>query len=444
MSKFLDLTGLSYFWGKVKTYVDSAISIAKTTVDNYTINGKKISTNPTLSKGDVGLSNVTNDAQVKRSEMGVASGVATLDDQGLIPTSQLPSYVDDVVEFSNKKALRGNAKAQSTISVKDVVYNSTSKTFVATDSLISSGNASDYFGNWSAADSIPSAESYGNASDAGRVPVAGKIYVETSTGKTYRWNGTDLVEISPSLALGETSSTAYAGDKGKANRDAIESTPDTIISGASLGTVGTTTITLNVNKATKSGLNYVDPVAANITLPAATSSAAGLMSKDDKVKLTDLSNTPDATSTVAGKVKLGSDVEQEVAANQPTNTAGKTYPIQKNESGQLVVNVPWTDTTSADTKVTQNAVGTTDAAFNLLLAQTGGNTNAETGSVNKASGLTYNPSTKALSAGGELTAGGAVTGSTIKKRGGTSSQILMADGSVATAIPTEDIDSLFS
>lgn len=49
-----------------------------------------------------------------------------------------------------------------------------------------------------------------------------------------------------------------------------------------------------------------------------------------------------------------------------------------------------------------------------------------------------NPSTKALSTGG------AVTGSSIKKSGGTSSQILMADGSVATSIQTGDIDTLFS
>lgn len=79
-----------------------------------------------------------------------------------------------------------------------------------------------------------------------------------------------------------------------------------------------------------------------------------------------------------------------------------------------------------------------------MLAQTAGNTNAETGSVNKASGLTYNPSTKALSTGGAVTASGAITGSSIKKSGGTSSQILMADGSVATSIQTGDIDALFS
>lgn len=44
-----------------------------------------------LSKGEVGLGNVSNDAQVKRTEMGVASGVATLGADGKVPASQLPS-----------------------------------------------------------------------------------------------------------------------------------------------------------------------------------------------------------------------------------------------------------------------------------------------------------------------------------------------------------------
>ena len=43
----------------------------------------------------------------------------------------------------------------------------------------------------------------------------GKIYVDLSTNKTYRWSGSAFVEISASLALGETSSTAYRGDRGK-------------------------------------------------------------------------------------------------------------------------------------------------------------------------------------------------------------------------------------
>lgn len=43
---------------------------------------------------------------------------------------------------------------------------------------------------------------------------AGKIYVATNTNLTYRWSGSAYVEISPSLALGTTSSTAYRGDYG--------------------------------------------------------------------------------------------------------------------------------------------------------------------------------------------------------------------------------------
>lgn len=43
---------------------------------------------------------------------------------------------------------------------------------------------------------------------------AGKIYVATSTNKTYRWSGSGYVEISTSLALGTTSSTAFRGDYG--------------------------------------------------------------------------------------------------------------------------------------------------------------------------------------------------------------------------------------
>lgn len=123
-------------------------------------NLKALAYKESLSNTDVGLGNVTNDAQVKRSEMGVASGVATLDTTGKVPSSQLPSYVDDVLEFANKAAFPTTGES-------------------------------------------------------------GKIYVAQDTNLTYRWGGTDYTEISASLALGETESTAYAGNKGKANADAI-------------------------------------------------------------------------------------------------------------------------------------------------------------------------------------------------------------------------------
>ena len=62
------------------------------------------------------------------------------------------------------------------------------------------------------------------------------------------------------------------------------------------------------------------------------------------------------TSTTLGLGKLEDDTEQSVAANAVTTTASRTYGIQANSSDQLVVNVPWTDTTGAITSVTASAV----------------------------------------------------------------------------------------
>lgn len=76
-----------------------------------TVNGHALSGNVTVTKSDVSLGKVTNDAQVKRTEMGAANGVATLDGNGKVPSSQLPSYVDDVIEAyarSGQTALSAN------------------------------------------------------------------------------------------------------------------------------------------------------------------------------------------------------------------------------------------------------------------------------------------------------------------------------------------------
>ena len=92
--------------------------------------------------------------------LGLRNGVASLDANGKIPTYQLPSYVSDVLEF----------------------------------------------------------RSFDRFPTTGEV---NKIYIALDTNKTYRWGGTVYVEIGSSLALGETSETAYAGDKGKRNADNI-------------------------------------------------------------------------------------------------------------------------------------------------------------------------------------------------------------------------------
>ena len=95
--------------------------------------------------------------------VGANNGIASLDSSGKVPSSQLPSFVDDVIEGY-------------------------------------------YRGGSFYPESDSDADPY--------TPETGKIYVDKDTNKTYRYGGTEYVEISSSLALGETSSTAYRGDRG--------------------------------------------------------------------------------------------------------------------------------------------------------------------------------------------------------------------------------------
>lgn len=140
-----------------------------------------------VTKAQVGLSEVTNDAQVKRSEMGKAGGVATLDSGGKVPSAQLPSYVDDVLEVRDFVAGKANIPTSGLtagwlyyVTGEKKIYRATSATAV----------------------------------DGGSTPETGKIYVTADDNKTYRWSGSDLVEISKSIGLGETAGTAYDGKKG--------------------------------------------------------------------------------------------------------------------------------------------------------------------------------------------------------------------------------------
>ena len=114
---------------------------------------------------------------------GAANGVAGLDSTGKVPSSQLPSYVDDVIDVVSFVT----SNPTSGMTIGNVYYNSaTKKLFTAT----------------SATAGVTS------------VPEAGKIYVSIANNKTYRWSGSIMTEISASLALGTTSSTAFRGDFG--------------------------------------------------------------------------------------------------------------------------------------------------------------------------------------------------------------------------------------
>ncbi len=144
-----------------KSYVDTSIDTSINNLDATKDGTSGQGINVQVSQIDGKISGVSVSQSynfVLTSEKGAKSGVATLDTNGKVPSSQLPSYVDDVLEYSSKSG-------------------------------------------------FPS------------IGETGKIYVATDTNLTYRWSGSAYVEISPSLALGETSSTAYYGDKGKTAYD---------------------------------------------------------------------------------------------------------------------------------------------------------------------------------------------------------------------------------
>lgn len=174
-----------------------------------------------------GDTTITNSLNAFISTKGQPSGLAELDSTGKVPSAQLPSYVDDVLEYSTK--------AQ---------FPQTGET--------------------------------------------GKIYVAKDTNLTYRWTGTQYLEISQSLALGETPSTAYPGDKGKANRDALNSMPTKLTSYLTPTTSTGELVKINYKYAAKDGLNYGPLQDDNIDIPSATTTNAGAMSAIDKGRLDDL------------------------------------------------------------------------------------------------------------------------------------------------------------
>lgn len=234
-----------------------------------------------------GDTTITNSLNAFISTKGQPGGLAELDSIGKVPAAQLPSYVDDVLEFSTK--------AQ---------FPQTGET--------------------------------------------GKIYVAKDTNLTYRWTGTQYLEISQSLALGETPSTAYPGDKGKANRDALNSMPTKLTSYLTPTTSTGELVKINYKYTSKDGLNYGPLQDDNIDIPSATTTNAGAMSAIDKGRLDDLydefgsiQNPGDKLDSLPKNLVTGVDATSRNATSVTINykqsdlsTASNSYanPITKSQT----------------------------------------------------------------------------------------------------------------
>lgn len=203
---------------------------------------------------DTKIDDVNEDLQDFKALKGQPNGLAELDGNGKVPASQLPSYVDDVVD----------AYATYTVSPTGVLQN---------------------------------IQLYADAEH--ETPIVGerdKIYVNVTPGEVsyqFRWSGSQWVHIdSNAIIIGDITGTAYDGGKGKAMENVVNSMPDNLLSTFQLDQTDVNNITISLTGVEKSGGKYVQSTLADITITPATNTVAGLMTGAEKLAINE--TLPDA------------------------------------------------------------------------------------------------------------------------------------------------------
>ena len=204
---------------------------------------------------------------------------------------------------------------------------------------------------------------------------AGKIYTDTDTNKIYRWGGSSYVVISDTIALGETSSTAYRGDRGAAAYTHSQTTGNphgTTKANLGLGNVenkSSATIRGELTKANvTTALGYTPPT-ANTTYGVATTSANGLMSSTDKSKLDGIAAGATVGMTDADKTSIESSISAVAAAkadkshtHAPSDLAS-AVPISKGGTGSTTAAAALTALGAAAASHTHSAATNGAAGF---------------------------------------------------------------------------------
>lgn len=203
---------------------------------------------------DTKIDDVNEDLQDFKALKGQPNGLAELDSNGKVPASQLPSYVDDVMD----------AYATYTVSPTGVLQN---------------------------------IQLYADAEH--ETPIVGerdKIYVNVTPGEVsyqFRWSGSQFIHIdSNAIIIGDITGTAYDGGKGKAMENVVNSMPDNLLSTFQLDQTDVNNITISLTGVEKSGGKYVQSTLADITITPATNTVAGLMTGAEKLAINE--TLPDA------------------------------------------------------------------------------------------------------------------------------------------------------
>lgn len=203
---------------------------------------------------DTKIDDVNEDLQDFKALKGQPNGLAELDGNGKVPASQLPSYVDDVMD----------AYATYTVSPTGVLQN---------------------------------IQLYADAEH--ETPIVGerdKIYVNVTPGEVsyqFRWSGSQFIHIdSNAIIIGDITGTAYDGGKGKAMENVVNSMPNNLLSTFQLDQTDVNNITISLTGVEKSGGKYIESTLSNITITPATNTVAGLMTGAEKIAINE--TLPDA------------------------------------------------------------------------------------------------------------------------------------------------------
>lgn len=240
-----------------------------------------------------------------------ANGLASLDENGKVPAGQLPSYVDDVIDV------------YATYDVSDT--NEVTNIKLYTD------------------------ENHTTAV----VGEAGKSYNDITPdhpGYQFRWSGTTWVQIvSGGLIIGEITGTAFDGAKGKALEAVANGLPINSVSSLARFEANGNNVNLLYDSASKGNGNiYKANPSSSISIPAVTTTKAGVMTAADKVKL-DTTLPKQISDEVAARTAADEAIRGELADDIAQEVLDRDAAIKvAKDALQASITKEVTDRTNAD------------------------------------------------------------------------------------------------
>ena len=232
------------------------------------------------------------------NSIGSANGIASLDEQGVVPSAQLPSYVDDVIDVYATY----DKSAEGVLSNIQLFSNQEKTTPIT--------------------------------------PESGKIYIDVEGNYQFRWTGTQYATVGAPTVLGEVTSKAYDEGKGKALSDTINKKSDKVVDETTIVTSSTNNVVIKYQTHfTSTNSNSED----SHTINAATTSQAGVMSAADKQKLDTINQAKTLSSATAGQwirfAELSDSGYNSALVTIKEGTEGATFFFKCRSNGEVTVKV---------------------------------------------------------------------------------------------------------